>query len=162
MVVQPVDLSFHPPLPAKQLGLLKDMAQDVIIASSTLERRIAAETAGALGDRLRLINSYHSNLIEGHKTTILDIEAALHKDYSRDAQRRLCSGALRRACGDRKGLDAGAAFSTARQPVQFRFCQRHPPPFLRTVAVLYLARIGINRSNLWSLSRGFSRNKQWV
>ena len=87
MVVQPVDLSFYPPLPAKQLGLLKDMAQDVIIASSTLERRIAAETAGGLGDRLRLINSYHSNLIEGHKTTILDIEAALHEDYSRDAQR---------------------------------------------------------------------------
>ena len=57
MAVQPVDLSFHPPLPAKQLGLLKDMAQDVIIASSTLEGRIAAETAGGLGDRLRLINS---------------------------------------------------------------------------------------------------------
>ncbi|MBL0716367.1 MAG: hypothetical protein JJV98_22035 [Desulfosarcina sp.] len=88
MIAQSPDFSFHPPLPAKQLGELKDMAQAVIIASSTLEGRIARETPLALGDRLRFINSYHSNLIEGHKTTILDIEAALRKDFSRDTQRR--------------------------------------------------------------------------
>jgi Fic family protein len=31
----------------------------------------------------------------------------------------------------------------------------------RLFSGLYLARIGINQSNLWSLSRGFSRDKQW-
>jgi Fic family protein len=31
----------------------------------------------------------------------------------------------------------------------------------RLFSGLYMAHIGINRGNLWSLSRGFSRNKQW-
>ena len=31
----------------------------------------------------------------------------------------------------------------------------------RLFSGLYLAHVGINRSNLWSLSRGFSRKKQW-
>lgn len=82
------DLSFHPPIPSTRRGELKDMAQEVIMASSRLDGRIAEETAKALGDRLRFINSYYSNLIEGHKTSILEIEAALNKDYSADEQRR--------------------------------------------------------------------------
>jgi Fic family protein len=31
----------------------------------------------------------------------------------------------------------------------------------RLFSGLYMVHIGINRANLWSLSRGFSRNKQW-
>ncbi|PID40037.1 MAG: cell filamentation protein Fic, partial [Proteobacteria bacterium] len=81
-------LSFKPPLPAQRLGELKDLAQEVIVASATLEGRIAKETARALGDRLRFLNSYHSNLIEGHKTTIVEIEAALKKEFSRDEDKR--------------------------------------------------------------------------
>jgi Fic family protein len=254
MAVNPVDLSFHPPLPSRQLGQIKDMAQDVIVASSTLEGRIAGETAQALGDRLRFINSYHSNLIEGHKTTILDIEAALHKDYSRDAQRRyvqeLCAAHVKteralmqgllsnppdNPCSfdyvssihrtfydqlsaehqfthnqggfttfsvmpgqlrdDAVSLDGGMTahgpdvrqlprcyetFSRLYDPAAFHGDERliaaaashhrlvwlHPfrdgnGRVSRLFSGLYLARIGINRSNLWSLSRGFSRNKQW-
>jgi Fic family protein len=93
------DLSFNPPLPGKRLGELKDMAQQVIIASATLDGRIAKETASALGDRLRFLNSYHSNLIEGHKTSVLEIEAALNKDFSSNDQRRysqeLCAAHVR-------------------------------------------------------------------
>jgi len=80
--------SLHPPIPSKRQGELKDMVQAVIIASSTLDGRIAKETATVLGDRLRFLNSYHSNLIEGHKTSILEIEAALNKDFSIDEQKR--------------------------------------------------------------------------
>jgi len=69
------------------LGDLKDMAQDVIDASARLEGRVAIETAQVLGDNLRLINSYHSNLIEGHKTTIPEIENALNKMFSPDDER---------------------------------------------------------------------------
>jgi Fic family protein len=249
-----MDLSFHPPLPTRQLGELKDMAQAVIIASATLEGRIAKETALALGDCLRLINSYHSNLIEGHKTTILDIEAALHKDYSRDAERRyaqeLCAahvqtestlmqallthppanpcslgfvGGIHRRFYEqlpphhqfthsgggftafsvmagqlRDGavsLDGGRtshgpdarqlprqfeAFSRFYDPGQFHGDERliaaaashhrlawlHPfrdgnGRVCRLFSGLYMAHIGINRANLWSLSRGFSRNQQW-
>jgi Fic family protein len=245
---------FHPPLPTEQLGKLKDMAQEVVIAASALEGRIAGETAQALGDRLRFINSYHSNLIEGHKTTLLDIEAALNSDYSQDAQRRYaqelsaahvrteralmerlltdapenpCSvyfiGSIHRTFYEQlppphqfthggKGftrfsvmpgllrdvpvsLDGGLtshgpdaaqlprlfeAFSRVYDPRNFHGDERliaaaashHRLVWLhpfrdgngrvgRLFSGLYLAHIGINRSNLWSLSRGFSRNKQW-
>ncbi len=53
------------------------MATEVATASAGLEKSIARATARTLGERLRLINSYYSNLIEGHKTTIPEIEAAL-------------------------------------------------------------------------------------
>lgn len=248
------NLSFQPPIPSQRLDELKDMAQDVVIASSTLEGRIAKQTASVLGDRLRFLNSYHSNLIEGHKTSILDIEAALQQDYSKDEQKRyaqqLCAAHVQteralmaevlssppeNSCGfefvsrihrtfyellpaqhqfthsqggfsrysvmpgqmrdGQVSLDGGMtihgpdakilpgkyeAFSNLYAPSNFHGDERliaaaashhrlvwlHPfrdgnGRVSRLFSGLYLARIGINRSNLWSLSRGFSRDKQW-
>ena len=250
----PYDLSFQPALPAKRLGELKDMAQQVIIASATLDGRIARETARALGDRLRFLNSYHSNLIEGHKTSVLEIEAALNKDFSGDDRKRyaqeLCAAHVRaeralmqeitshppdNIChfdmvrdihkrfyeqlparhlfthgpdgftrhavtpgrmrdGD-VSLDDGltahgpSARDLARKYDEFQRTYNHHNfhgdekiiaaaashhrlawlhPFrdgngrvARLFSGLYLALAGINGSNLWSLSRGFSRAKQW-
>lgn len=69
-------------------GPLKDLAQEIIAASARLEGRLAPETAAVLGDKLRVINSYYSNLIEGHKTTIPDIEAALRQEFAGDLQKQ--------------------------------------------------------------------------
>lgn len=78
-----------PVLPhGKYLGPLKDIAQDVLTTSAALEGRVALETARALGDQLRLLNSFYSNLIEGHKTFIPDIEKALNDGYSADENSR--------------------------------------------------------------------------
>jgi Fic family protein len=247
-------ISFKPALPAQRLGELKDLAQEVIVASATLEGRIANETARALGERLRFLNSYHSNLIEGHKTTIVEIEAALNKDFSRDDEKRysqelcaahvnaeralmqklateppknVCSfdfvslihrtiyeqlpeqhrfthssggftkfsvmpGKMRQGAvsldggrtthgPDANGLPAiYEAFSGTFDPSAFhgderliaaaashhRMAWMHPfrdgnGRVSRLFSGLYLASIGINRGNLWSLSRGFSRDKQW-
>ncbi len=246
--------SLHPPIPSKRQGELKDMVQAVIIASSTLDGRIAEETATALGDRLRFLNSYHSNLIEGHKTSILEIEAALNKDFSIDEQKRysqeLCAAHVQverelmqalvtspadNICGfnfigkihkkfyeqlpahhqythsqggftrysvmpgkmrdENISLDDGRtsngpdvkelpalyeAFSRLYNSVNFHGDERllavaashhrlgwlHPfrdgnGRVIRLFSGLYMAHIGINRSSLWSLSRGFSRDKQW-
>ena len=246
--------SLHPPIPSKRQGELKDMVQAVIIASSTLDGRIAKETATVLGDRLRFLNSYHSNLIEGHKTSILEIEAALNKDFSIDEQKRyaqeLCAAHVQierelmqalltspvanicefefvgkihkkfyeqlpahhqythsqdgftsysvmpgKMRDENVSLDGGRtlhgpdaknlpalyeAFSRLYNPVNFHGDERllavaashhrlgwlHPfrdgnGRVLRLFSGLYMAHIGINRSNLWSLSRGFSRDKQW-
>jgi Fic family protein len=248
------DLSFNPPLPAKRLGELKDLAQQVIIASATLDGRIAGETASALGDRLRFLNSYHSNLIEGHKTSVLEIEAALNKDFSGNEQKRyaqeLCAAHVRaerdlmqtvlsnppdnicafdilcdihrrfyeqlpvhhlfthgrdgftqhavmpgRMRDGNVSLDGGRtahgpsaedlprkydAFQRIYNPHNFhgdekliaaaashhRLTWLHPfrdgnGRVVRLFSGLYMALAGINRSNLWSLSRGFSRDKQW-
>jgi Fic family protein len=72
----------------KWIGELKDMATEVVTASAGLEKSIAMETARTLGERLRLINSYYSNLIEGHKTTIPEIEEALAKRFADMPERR--------------------------------------------------------------------------
>ncbi|MBR9979564.1 MAG: Fic family protein [Desulfatitalea sp.] len=254
MTIESPDLSFDPPLPSHRLGELKDMAQAVVVASATLEGRIAGQTAAALGDRLRFLNSYHSNLIEGHKTSILDIEAALEQNYASDADKRyaqqLCAAhvqteralmaelpdappenpcALDFVCRIHRmfyeqlppehqhthsqsgftrhsvmpgrlrdahiSLDGGttthgpaahrlpdmfATFSRLYHPGNFHGDERliaaaashhrllwlHPfrdgnGRVARLFSGLYMAAIGINRANLWSLSRGFSRNKQW-
>ncbi len=82
-------------LPTDRIGSLKDMAMEVIQASSRLEGSLAPETAKGLSRELRLLNSYHSNLIEGHKTYISDIKRALRKEWSANNKKRyaqeLCS-----------------------------------------------------------------------
>jgi Fic family protein len=64
------------------------MAQQIITDSARLEGKVAPETAGVLGDKLSLINSYYSNLIEGHKTTIVDIEAAMQNRFDKGPDRK--------------------------------------------------------------------------
>ncbi len=81
------------------LGPLKDKAQEVITASAELEGRVAPDTAKAIGDLVRLINSYYSNLIEGHKTTLPEIRAALDERLDGDEEQRyaqeLCAAHVR-------------------------------------------------------------------
>lgn len=81
--------ALSPAIPEKEhLGPLKDLAHQVVTASASLEGRIAPETAKALGERLRYLNSYYSNLIEGHKTVLPEIEQALLKKFSKNDDRR--------------------------------------------------------------------------
>jgi Fic family protein len=242
-----------PVLPSESnIGPLKDMAQEIIAASAGLEGKVATETAMALGDQLRLLNSYYSNLIEGHKTSIADIESALHKQFHEDPEemyaQELCAAhveterELMRAVATQADLNVcdpqflsgihaafyanlpaehlythtGNGFTKfAVQPGKLRdvnvsvdghsthgpdkldlpalldaFAQAYNPnrfhgderliamaashhrltwlhPFrdgngrlARLFSGLYLARAGINKSNLWSLSRGLSRGKK--
>jgi Fic family protein len=242
-----------PFLPGQEAsGPLRDLAQEVITASARLEGRLAPETAGVLGDKLRLLNSYYSNLIEGHKTTIPDIESALQNRFDPNPEKKyaqeLCAAHVqvekhfmrhlgsqpRPSICDRRFLcDLHAAFYAHLpekhlythtgngfthfpvKPGQLRdvdvsvdgrslhgpdcrdlpellasFAQAYAPerwhgddrliamaashhrltwlhPFrdgngrvTRLFSGLYLAASGINKSNLWSLSRGLSRSKK--
>ena len=234
------------------IGPLKDMAQELIAASAGLESKVARENAIVLGDQLRLINSYYSNLIEGHKTTIPDINMALQKKFSQDPEKKyaqeLCAAHVEterrfmelvnasqrlNICNQQFLSEIHAAFyvnlpeehlfthtpkgfsKASVNPGQIRdvnvsvdgrslhgpdyqdlpvllktFAQSYNPyqfhgderliamaashhrltwlhPFrdgngrvARLFSGLYLAGISINKSNLWSLSRGLSRNKK--
>jgi len=244
--------SLSPILPdAKHLGELKDMAQELYTASAAMEGSIALETARQLGERLRFVNSYYSNLIEGHKTTIPEIERALSRDFSDKPERRyaqeLCAAhvltereimgklfespdqnvcqpsylseihrkfyghlppehqfthhaggfsAIPVMAGEFRDLEVSVDGRTQHGPdardlpgVMESFAKESDPavfhgderlivaavshhrltwlhPFrdgngrlARLHTGLYLARSKVNRANLWSLSRGFSRNK---
>ena len=61
---------------------LRDLAAEVAIRSRELEATLAPETAQAIGDKVRIINSHYSNSIEGIVSSYVEIEAGLRKEYT--------------------------------------------------------------------------------
>lgn len=76
------------PLYPARSELLEDLAREVVTASAKLEGRLAPETLDEVRKLLQVVNSYYSNLIEGHSTHPVDIERALRQDYSKDQEKR--------------------------------------------------------------------------
>jgi Fic family protein len=67
---------------------LEDLAREVVSRSSALGGQLHPVTQQAVVELLRLINSYYSNLIEGHSTHPVDIERAMRQDYLTDPAKR--------------------------------------------------------------------------
>ncbi len=82
----PTDM--EPLIPADGDSVLAARASQLIRAASELRGYFAPETRQAIADLVRSMNGYYSNLIEGHRTHPLDIEAALAGDFSSEPKRR--------------------------------------------------------------------------
>ncbi len=67
---------------------LHDLALAVIQKSAALGNRQHPVTLGSLHELLRVINSYYSNLIEGHNTHPFDIVRAMERKYHADPAKR--------------------------------------------------------------------------
>lgn len=67
---------------------LEDLARNVVAVSAKLEGRLAPPTLDGIRSLLRVVNSYYSNLLEGHSTHPIDIERAMRRDYSVDQDKR--------------------------------------------------------------------------
>ncbi len=67
---------------------LSDVVAELAAASATLGRALHPRTAANLADLVRIMNSYYSNLIEGHNTRPKDIERALFGQFDSDSERR--------------------------------------------------------------------------
>jgi Fic family protein len=76
--------SMEPLFPMDQVGALKEIAFDLFRKSAQLGGVLHPITRESVVELLRKMNSYYSNLIEGHNTHPVDIEKALQKDYSAD------------------------------------------------------------------------------
>ncbi len=61
---------------------------ELTAASATLGRALNEATAANLADLVRMMNTYYSNLIEGHNTRPRDIECALEGKLNLDKERR--------------------------------------------------------------------------
>ncbi|MDD8017637.1 MAG: Fic family protein [Bacteroidota bacterium] len=68
--------------------LLKPKGESIITRAAKLGGGLHPETLQAIVSLLRTVNCYYSNLIEGHDTHPVDIEKAMHKEYSRDKAKR--------------------------------------------------------------------------
>jgi len=67
---------------------LQDMSLEVTQRSAALGSRQHRITLQALRELLRIINSYYSNLIEGHNTHPYDIVRAMQKEYDSEPAKR--------------------------------------------------------------------------
>jgi len=79
--------AMEPMLPS-DLGDLRDLACEVLKQSARLDAKLHPITRAALISLLREVNSYYSNLIEGHRTHLRDIARALANDYDLDPEKR--------------------------------------------------------------------------
>ena len=68
--------------------MLADLAVELASKSSGFYHSLPPNMATALSDLVRSMNCYYSNLIEGHNTHPVDIEKALHGDYSTNNEKR--------------------------------------------------------------------------
>ncbi|MGE0007814.1 MAG: Fic family protein [Parvibaculaceae bacterium] len=69
-------------------GEITDVIVDLSAAAATLGRALHPRTAANLADLVRIMNTYYSNLIEGHNTRPRDIERALAGNLDHDENRR--------------------------------------------------------------------------
>lgn len=76
------------PLFPSQSEKLLGLAMEVHNKAAELGGALHKFTRKAVSDLLRHINSYYSNLIEGHRTHPADIERAARKEYDEDPQKR--------------------------------------------------------------------------
>ena len=67
---------------------LSDLATELVARSNALAGRLHPVMQQGLGDLVRSMNCYYSNLIEGHHTHPVDIDRALAGDYSADPEKR--------------------------------------------------------------------------
>jgi len=77
----------EPVLPPEGNPELEDVAFELVSAASSLAG-LNPRVREAIGDLVRSMNCYYSNLIEGHNTLPRDIERALAKEYSAEPRKR--------------------------------------------------------------------------
>src|SRR5437867_1688081 len=78
----------EPLLPEDREGELAGFALELIRKAERLRGLLHPITRKSVAELVRSMNSYYSNLIEGHRTTPRDIDAALAKNFSSDAEQR--------------------------------------------------------------------------
>lgn len=78
----------EPLFPSDRTGVLDDLAVDLVRKAAALGSIVHPATSESLAGTLRQMNSYYSNLIEGHGTHPIDIARALEQDFSHDRVQR--------------------------------------------------------------------------
>lgn len=91
-MIFPSDISAYTPILPVVSGEiaadLRDMAIELSTASARLAARVAPGSQEGIIELLRSVNSYYSNLIEGHHTRLADAERALRHEYDADDKKR--------------------------------------------------------------------------
>ncbi len=128
--------SMEPTLPTADQRELQDLTVDLVAKASALAGQMSERVREAVGDLVRSMNCYYSNLIEGHNTHPRDIDRALGDRYSKNPERRILQLEARAHIELQRKIDFG--MSPNREPtskeyllwLHYEFCSRLPDELL--------------------------------
>jgi Fic family protein len=128
-------ISAMEPMLPEESQALENFGTDLVAKASTLAGRVNPILAGGIGDLVRSMNCYYSNLIEGHHTFPVDIDRALHNDYAKEPERRNLQLEARAHIEVQQLIDRGQAPAPVVSTefilwVHREFCQRLPDDLL--------------------------------
>ena len=114
---------------------LADLATDLVARSHALAARLHPVMQEGIGDLVRSMNCYYSNLIEGHHTHPIDIDRALAGDYSAEPEKRNLQLEARAHIDVQKKIDTGSAPQPSTSDnfirwVHKEFCRQLPKDLL--------------------------------
>src|SRR5579862_3088125 len=99
--------AMEPMLPSEGRSEIQDKALDLVAKANRLAGQLPRQVQVAVGDLVRSMNCYYSNLIEGHDTHPRDIDRALADDYHRDPKRRALQVEARAHIELQRKIDSG-------------------------------------------------------
>jgi Fic family protein len=114
---------------------LEDWATDLVAKASGLAGRLNPVMRASVGDLVRSMNCYYSNLIEGHNTFPIDIDRALKNELAPETARRNLQLEARAHIDVQRMIDRGEAPAPV-TTVDFiiwthrSFCERLPDEML--------------------------------
>jgi len=126
--------AMEPLLPEEARGL-ENNATDLVAKASALAGRVNPILAAGIGNLIRSMNCYYSNLIEGHHTFPVDIDRALNNDYAQEPERRNLQKEARAHIEVQRLIDRGEAPSPVVSKefiiwIHREFCERLPDDLL--------------------------------
>ena len=128
--------SMEPMVPEEASRLLDDDILPLVAEANQLAGRIHPILRESIGDLVRSMNCYYSNLIEGHDTHPRDIDRALANDFSsepkkRDLQKEAVAHIhVQRLIDTGRDPDAWPASTAYASWLHEEFCSRLPPEML--------------------------------
>lgn len=128
--------AMEPMVPEEASRLLDDDILPLIAEANQLAGRIHPILRESIGDLVRSMNCYYSNLIEGHDTHPRDIDRALANDFSseprkRDLQKEAVAHIhVQRLIDAGRDPDAWPASAAYASWLHEAFCSRLPPEML--------------------------------
>lgn len=100
---------------------LSDVTAEIAGAAASLGTALHPRTAAQLADLMRIMNTYYSNLIEGHNTRPRDIARALSGDLDTDEERRNLQLEAAAHVRVQREIDRMAADGTLPEPASSEF-----------------------------------------
>jgi len=123
---------------------VSDAVAELAAVSAALGSRLHPHTAASLAALVRIMNSYYSNLIEGHNTRPRDIERALAGDVEADEGRRNLQLEAAAHVRVQAEIDAQAASGAVPEPASREFLRGLHRDFYRDAPAALLRVQGVN------------------